>query len=200
MAFLVISNVFGMLLFIYLFWRRLKEDYSSDIIFSTALTTLLGLGVALFIALYVFPKYWFWITFVGASIGMLVGVVKYNLRIYEVIEGMVISLLPWLGLVYLVMAVSSRSAIMLVGFAIVLLCLVIYGVLNKYYRGFSWYKSGKVGFAGITTLGVYFLARAVVAIASSDMLSFIGKYEVVVSALATFVCFAALFRLSKKAV
>lgn len=198
MVTMVFTSIVGVLLFSFLFWRRLKEDYSSDIIFSTLLFTLLGIGISLAISLYAFRSFWFWATVLGASVGILGGIVKYNLRIYEVIEAAVVSLLPWLGVVYLVYALVFSSLISLIGLGIVAACLVLFVVLNNRYKRLSWYKSGRVGFAGITTLGVFFLSRALIAIVANDVLSFIGKYEIAVSALAAFVCFFVVFRLAKK--
>ena len=173
MVAMVITSIAGAFLFSFLFWRRLKEDYSSDIIFSTSLFTLLGIGLSLAISLYAFSNYWFWISVLGASAGLLTGIVKYNLRTYEVVEAAVTALLPWLGIVYLTYAIIYSSLISLVGVGIVLMCLILYSILNNRYKRLSWYKSGRVGFAGTTTLGVFFLTRALVAIVANDMLSFI---------------------------
>ena len=197
---MIVVSIVGASLFIFLFWRRLKEDYSSDIIFSTSLFTLLGIGLSLAISLYAFSNYWFWISVLGASVGLLTGIVKYNLRTYEVVEAAVVSILPWLGIVFFTYAVAYSSLISLVGMGIVVMCLVLFAVLNNHYKRLSWYKSGRVGFAGITTLGVFFLARALVAIVANDVLSFIERYEAIVSAAASFICFFVVFRLARKTI
>ena len=69
--------------------------------------------------------------------------------------------------------------------------------LDSRYKRFVWYKSGKAGFAGVMTLGVYFLARGAIAMAFPFMISFVGKYDAILSGSFALVCFLLIYILSR---
>ena len=49
------TNIVGILVFLFLFWKRLRDDYSSEIIFKTAFDILIGIGVGLLFSLKFIP-------------------------------------------------------------------------------------------------------------------------------------------------
>jgi len=193
----ILLNAFGILVFLFLFWRRLREDYSANAIFSTALYMLLGVGAASYLSWRLFPSWWFWASFFGTSLGLTFGILRYRLRIFETVEASVISLLPWLGLTFLIDSLTNTNLTSSVGAAAILGLIVAFFLLDKHYKSFSWYKSGRVGFSGLTILGLFFLSRAAIAASITNVLSFSGKYEVFLSAVLAFVSFLLVFNLSR---
>jgi len=69
--------------------------------------------------------------------------------------------------------------------------------LDTNYKRFTWYKSGRIGFAGLFTASVIFLVRSVLAITKVHMISFVGSGEAVVSGIMAFVGFLLLFDLGR---
>ena len=160
-------NVLGIILFLYVFWKKLKDDYISEQIFPTTFFILMGIGVSQILSYYLLSAWWFWLAIVGISLGFSLGVYRYKLRFYESIEALVISFLPWLSLIFL------------------------------QYKRFRWYKSGKVGFAGLTTLGFIFLVRGLTALWVPFMLSFVGVMDAFISVIISVVAFGMVYNLSR---
>jgi hypothetical protein len=69
--------------------------------------------------------------------------------------------------------------------------------LDFNYKSFVWYKSGKLGFAGISLLIILFLVRTLVAIIGIDMVSFVGRAEIIVSGITSLICIGLLINLGK---
>ena len=105
----VVTNLLGIIIFLYVFWRKLKEDYISEQIFPTTIFILVGVGVSQIISYHLLPAWWFWLAIIGISLGFSLGVYRYKLRFYESLEALVISLLPWLSLVCLQDAIVNPS-------------------------------------------------------------------------------------------
>ena len=129
---------------------------------------------------------WFWGAIAGVSLGFLSAQRTFKLPFYESLEATVVGFLfaiPFL----------TREVI----YAIPSL-LVYYVLLNKY-KSFEWYKSGKVGFAGLATMGIFFLIRSLLALVGGSVLVFtgIGRVEVVLCAALAFLCFFAVYNLSE---
>jgi hypothetical protein len=187
----------GTLLFLFIFWTKLKEDYASEIIFKTAFNILLGILVGLLLAIKL-PFWFLWISTLGAGIGLAVSVQRYKVRNYETLEASVISLLPFLALLFLKDSVLTSSLVSFIAFLATLVFISLYYYLDLHYKKFTWYKSGKVGFTGLAILGLIFLTRSLIALSRTPVLSFVGKYEAVVSGVAAFVCFLLIFNLSRQ--
>jgi hypothetical protein len=193
----VLFNVGGVFVFIFLFWRKLKEDYISAQIFSSAIIILLGISIAFLISKLYFPQAWFWMAFFGFIAGFLLSAKRSGLRIYEAFETALISVLPWLSFLFLIDSINNTSWYSLVGFLITLGAIFLYIFLNSKYKYFSWYKSGRIGFAGLTSIGVYFLTRGVIAFFFPFVLSFVGNYEPILSGVTAFAFFLMVFNLSR---
>ena len=194
----VIFNVSGILFFLYIFWKKLKEDYLPTQIFNTAFIILLLLLVGNIATKYFFSHAWFWLSICAISIGLTIQISRYKLRVFETIEAAVIAFLPWTGFIFLSDSISNQSVKSFIAAIVVLFLIILYIFLNKYYKGFSWYKSGRVGFSGLTILGILFLIRAFVAGLSIDVLSFSVEKEAILSALVAFVIFLAVFNLARR--
>lgn len=198
MVVLIITNFIGVMLFLFLFWKRLREDYIDQAVFSTAFYMLTGLLVGIIVSSSFYPLAWFWIVLIGVSLGLVVGIFKYKLRPLETIEASVISLLPWLGIFYFTSFLLTQKIVTLMIGVIIIFLIGLFVWLDRNYKSFSWYKSGRIGFSGLTILGVFFLIKAVVAAFVPDMLSFIGKYEIYLSAFVAFICFFVVYNLARK--
>lgn len=184
--------------FLLLFWRRLKEDYTYNQILSTGFYTLFGIIVATIIADNFFSMWWFWSALVGAIFGLLIGIWRFNLRLFETLEAAILGLLPPVFLVYLYYGLVERSIISLIASSVVLVLFVGFFILDKHYKKFTWYKSGRAGFAGFTIFGLFFLTRAAVAVFAGDMLSFVDGTEEYLSGIMAFSAFLILYNLSKE--
>jgi hypothetical protein len=197
---LIVANVLGVLAFLFIFWKRLKEDYIGNQIFSSAFIVLAILTIAKLIATYFLAAWWFWLSLLSVSVALLLAIKRYRLRVFETLEAQVISLLPWLSLLFLADSIINSNTYSLVGFILIALLIILFYIFDKHYKRFTWYKSGRVGFSGLTILGLFFLIRALVALKFDNMLSFSGKNEVYFSAVLAFSSFLILFNLSRQKV
>jgi hypothetical protein len=197
---IIFTAFLGIAVFLYIFWRKLKEDYPSSQIFTTAFYMLLGLGLSLTVTLKLAPTWWFWGAAIGVLAGLGIGTLRYKLRFYESFEALVIGLLPWLSFVFLVDSVETTSIVSFFAFFMTVILIGLYTFVDRHYKNFSWYKSGRVGFSGLTTAAVFFLIRALVASFLPDVVSFENKFEVFISSIAAFGLFLLTYNLSRQKV
>ena len=190
-------NILGVLLFLFLFWKRLKEDYSSNIVFSISFFVLIGIFLGFWISKYFFPDWFFWLEAFGAFLGFSIGFMKFNTRFFETYEALFISLLPWLTLFYLAEFIKRPSWIVGVVSLLNFGLIILFDFVSIHYKNFSWYKSGKIGLAGLLTSGVFFLIRAAIATIFPSMVSFSGRSEVVLSGICAFSIFLLIYNLSR---
>ena len=181
-------NLLGIFLFLFLFWRRLKEDYSRQIVFSSAFFILLGLFSGSVVASNLFPSWFFWLTTFGAFLGFSLGIFKYSLRFYEAFEAAFFAFLPWQVFYYL-----GRS-LFLAGFLVFLI--LFFNYLNGHYKGFGWYKSGRIGLAGLLVAGLFFLVRSALAIVNPALLFLASQSEAVLSGISAFTIFLLVYNLA----
>ncbi len=188
------------LVFLFLVWQRLKEDYTRNQIFTLAISSLLALyvggGIGL-LASKLTPSpifnptgLWFWFGLLLSAATTLLLIFKFHMRIYEVVEGYVLGLIS-LGFLWSII-------FFLPGIIVFLLLYVVFFIIDLKYKEFSWYKSGKMGLAGLTCLALFFILRAVVAIVNPNMVSFIGRVDALVSAVVAFTLFLSVYNLSEK--
>lgn len=198
MIILFITNTLGLLVFLFIFWRKLKEDYASEIIFKSALSTLTGMIVGIFVSWKFFPQGFLWMAFFGALLGIGVSSYKFKERFYECLEALVIASLPWISFIFLSDSVANSSLVSFFAFLITLVVMFIYYFFEQHYKGFSWYKSGKVGFAGLATLGIIFLVRSAIAVGRFNVISFVTGYEAILSGAAAFITFLLVLNLGRQ--
>lgn len=184
--------------FLFTLWRRLKDDYLPNQIFSTAFLSLMGVAILGGLSKYVFGNWWFWLSLAGLIVGSILGLIKYRIRIYEYVDYITVPLMFWTFMLFLGDAVGGQNWYSLILSIISILILTLYYFLNKNYRKFSWYKSGKIGFAGLASLLVYFMIRALLAVFFPFMISFVGKTEIIVSGALALVLSLTLLQLSIK--
>lgn len=183
--------------FLFIFWKKLKDDYVQNQIFSSGFYSLIGITVGALLSFYFFQQWWFWLGFAGLMLGMCIGVIRYSLRFFELLEAVVAG-----GIIVFFELLLFRLLLnpgLVLGFAVitVFLIYILYLLLNRHYKKFTWYASGRVGFSGLVSLGIFFLIRSLVAVYLPDMLSFVGNYESILSGVSAFISFLLLFNLSR---
>ncbi len=193
----ILVSLIGILIFLFVFWRRIKEDYASDVVFTAGFLVVAGIILGGLISKQFFPSWWFWASTVGASLGILLGIVRFSLRPFETVEAGVIGLLPWVILIFWLDSIKNSSLVSLIYSVGILALLGLFYFLDGHYKDFTWYKSGRVGFAGLTVAGFFFILRAAIAIFFPSVLSFVGKFEALVSALSAFIFFLLTFNLAR---
>lgn len=196
----VLINLAGVLISLFLFWRRLKEDYPSEVVFTTSFYMLLGILLGLLISKKFIPSFWFWGAFSGASLGILVGVLKYKLRIFEAVEAATLGLLPWLGIYFLSDSIINSSLPSFLAFFAITCLVTLFAFLDAHYKNFTWYKSGRVGFSGLTTLALFFLLRAGFAPFFPFVVSFTGRQDAILSGVTAFAFFLLTFNLARRTI
>ena len=159
---------------------------------------LAALTIARLFTTYFLTAWWFWLSLLSVLVALFLAIKRYRLRVFETLEAQVISLLPWLSLLFLADSIINSNIHSLVGFILITLLIILFFIFDKHYKRFTWYKSGRVGFSGLTILGLFFLIRALVALKFDNVLSFSGKNEVYFSAVLAFSSFLILFNLSRQ--
>ena len=195
---MVIANILGIFILIFLFWLRLKDDYHYEKIFNLVSFVLAGILIG-FISLKFVPSvYWFWVYLIAIIASFTVGIIKLKIRFFESLDSLVISLLPYFGLYLLSQSIKNYSLSSFIGFWIVTVFVFLYFFVDANYRKFTWYKSGRVGFSGLLVAGLFFVVRSVLSVFFVDGPTIMGQLDIYISASFSFVSFLLLFNLSKK--
>jgi hypothetical protein len=199
----------GILIFVFLFWRRLKEDYSNEILFSSALSIVFYVLVLSVLVQFIFSYIdwgnevfeasgvWFWGSVVGYLIGLYFAIRKFELRKYEVIEASAVSLLPLYSLVFISWAVYPLNFLNFAGGIVVAALFALFVWLERNYKKVPLLKFSKSGAAGLFVLGTLFFMRSVVAAVDPSMVSFAGRIDVIPSAVVSFLLFFFMYNLSE---
>jgi hypothetical protein len=193
-------SLFGILIFLFLFWRRLREDYAAEIIFNAATYILIGIGIGLVFSFRFFPIWFFWASITGGLIGLSLTILKFKLKFYETLEAFIIASLPWLSLIFLKDSVVKSSLSSFLAFLATLITVFLSYFFDTEYKKFNWYKSGRVGFAGLATVILIFLLRFTIAIVKVPVLSFVGQAEASISGVLVVVSLLLLYNLGRKRV
>jgi hypothetical protein len=192
------THFLGAVIFLFIFWKRLKEDYASEIIFRSAFSILIGISIASLISFRFFQNEFLWFGFLGAMAGLGLSAYRYRIRFYESLEALVIAGLPWIAFIFLKNSVLTASLISFIGFLIILIIIFLSYFFDQRYKNFTWYKSGKIGFSGLATLVIIFISRLVVALLQIPVISFLGRFEAVISGIAAFISLILLVNLGRK--
>lgn len=194
----ILFNILGIFLYLFLFWKKLREDYPANQIFSTGLFSLLGLAIFLFIFNKYLHPWWMYGGVLGMIVGLSLGIIKNKLRFYETYEAFVVSILPMLSFTFLIDSVGARSLFSFGYFIFIVILMGLAYFFDRHYKKFTWYRSGRIGFTGLTISGLFFLIRAIFASFFPFMISFTGKYEVIVSGIFAFTFFLLVFNLARQ--
>lgn len=176
----------------------MKEDYSYEKIFTFAFFILLGLLVGFISSkIFLFTSYWFYFEMLGVSIGFLIGLMKLKLSFFESFEAIVFGFLPWMTFIFLFDSIKNSSIFSFLAFWVSLILFFLFFLTDSYYKSFSWYKSGRVGFSGLFIASLFFLIRSIVSLFFPNVISLSGPFEVYISGTFAFIFFLLLLRLSK---
>lgn len=194
----ILAAFFGILIFLFIFWKRLKEDYSSEIIFKTASSILIGILILWLLSLRFYPQGFLWFAFLGGLAGLGAAVYSYRVKFYESLEAMVVSGLPWLSFFFLKDSVTTASLASFAAFLFVLIFIFFFYYFDINYKKFVWYKSGKIGFSGLMTLSIIFATRSAIALCGITVISFLSDIEIYLSAVALVTSISLLINLGRQ--
>lgn len=183
--------------YLFFFWKKLKEDYTQNQIFTTGFYCLSGVAFSSIMADNFAPNWWFWASLLGSFAGMVLGLLRFKLRFFETLEAWVIANIVIAFIV--VLSEWVKTAHLAEGFALFVVGLLffLFLFLDSHYKKFTWYKSGKIGFTGLSVLGIFFIIRSLVALTEVSMVSFVGKVDAILSAVVAFASFLTLFNLAR---
>lgn len=196
-AILISLGILGYLFFV---WRRLKDDYSANVVFSTSLIILSSSFVLSGIFTHFASGLWFWGGIVGILVSFGISVYKYKLKFYESLEAFGIGFFIILSMIFLADSIIASSISSLGFFLVILALIILFFVMEMKYKDLSWYKSGKVGFSGLFILGIFFVIRSLIAIVYPHVLSYLVTFsllDAILSALVGLAMFLVLYKLSK---
>ena len=143
------------LVYLFVFWRKLKEDYYQESLFSLGLTQYVFLAGLYLVATRARLVNFYYLEMIFALGGYLL--ISYwfkrdSANKLEIAEGMLISF-------WLVDALWSSYLGLFWGAGLSIFSAIVFVVVNKNYKKFNWYRSGRVGIAGITALGLRSLIK-----------------------------------------
>jgi hypothetical protein len=175
----ILVDIVGVFIAFFVFWKRLREDYTKEQLFSLSFYLFFGVILANTISAKYYPAGWFWASIFGIAIAYSVRLLWFKARFIETLEAIFISFLPWLDLTILSDSVKNESTTSFIAFCVVAAFLALFSYLDTHYKKFVWYTSGRVGIAGAITMAVFFTARIAIACFSSFVVSFVErKYEI----------------------
>lgn len=189
--------ILGGFIFLFILWKRLKEDYFDNQIFTTGFYIFGLVGVANLVSWYFLKDYWFWLSLLGIFLGVIAGKFRFKLRYFEVLEACVVALFAPAIMLLIYDGIRFKHAFSFFAISIIALFIGLYYIFSIRYRTFTWYRSGRVGFSGLAILGLFFLVRALVAIWFPHVISFVDRDWLISGSLA-FITFLALLNLSLK--
>jgi len=194
----ILVTVFSGLIFLFSFWKKLREDYTHTQIFTTGFYAIAGAALGAIISDNFFPEWWFWMGLLGSFLGLFTGIVRFKLRIFETFESFVFGALFVITLIFAYHWYANSSLSIGIGLFVLVLLILFFMVLDKHYKRFTWYRSGRVGFTGLSVFGIFFLIRAAVAAILPDVLSFVGNIETILSGVISFIAFLTVFNLARR--
>lgn len=192
---MLIANIVGLTLFFFLFWKRLKDDYHYEKIFNLGFIVVIGLVVGLLFSRLFFQSYWHWISTISVFVFYFIYITRQKIKFFESFEVLVISFLPWISLVFLSDAINKSSLSSFLLFWVTLIAIFLYFLINSQYRKFTWYKSGRVGLAGLVTGLFYFFSRIVLSLIYPQSISLVPKFEIYYSSAFALVFFLLTYKL-----
>lgn len=195
---MLIANIMGISLFLFLYWRKLKEDYIVEKTFDSAVVFLVFITLGLIFSKFFLNAFWFWITFFSLILAFLINTFVLKIKANELLDALAISTLSWLSFYYLEYSVRNSSLSAFLVFWISLISCFLFFLFSNFYRSFTWYKSGKMGFSGLATLGIFLILRSILYIFFPQTISFSGWVDPYLSTTFAFISFLLLFNLSRQ--
>lgn len=161
--FQIIFFALASFLFSFSLWRALKLDYPNEAIFTFSFLVIFG-GVFVSFFSTFFQDFSFYASVLGAVMAGLWAAKRFKFRIFDLIDGIFLAWFLFLTASSLELLFRARLEslyLLTVYFVPPVLGIISYIIFVKGYRSFPFYPSGKIGFAGLASAGIFFLARAV---------------------------------------
>jgi len=195
-ALLIILLLICVLVFLFSFWRNLKDDYLPSQIFSLAFNVFLSAALGFYVWRYV-GNLAFWVVILSLLLGYIIGSIRSRIKIYDGLDGAVISILISV-LFSSLLLFKFRSSQLVLFYGMIAAGIIIYSLVKKNYKSFVWYKSGRRGFSGLFVIGVFFLTRSIVSIVKPELTYYLYEYDIIISGLISFMSFLNIFILGGK--
>lgn len=160
---LVLSFV-GILLFSFVIWKRLREDYTNDQIYLLSFALFICALGARWIASNWFIGFEVWFVVVACAGALNYLLKRLGIKFFEFVDALAPATFYFLFFWYLgKLVLGGKDQLLIIGPQVLLsfAMLFIYQFLLSRYRKFSWYPSGKVGFAGLASFAIYSLFRSI---------------------------------------
>lgn len=163
----IIIYLLATIAFSFVLWRNLKEDYTNEQIFGWSLRIFLTSTVVIWMAQTWVPNFTFLLLFSNLAVFGIFFLKRLNLKFFETIDAftpawLIFTFISWIGVGIGSKLDLTRIQSYLLGWffpQIIIACLSLglFHLFRKNYRHFTWYPSGKVGFAGLSSLGIFWL-------------------------------------------
>lgn len=190
-------NLIGLFIFLFLFWKRLKEDYLPNQIFSTFFYILFFMLLTYFLSSSFLSSWWFWLTYAGFVAGLIIGIIRFKLKFFETYEAAFLGFLISFSLYLLGDSIRNLNIVSFIGFVIVIILVGLFQFIDMSYKNISWYKSGKVGFTGLVLTILLFLVRAIVYLFYPNVLSILPNLEIYFSLVSALIFLVLTYNLSR---
>jgi len=176
----ILSTFAGAVIFLFIFWKRLKEDYASEIVFSVSFYIFIGIFIGWLVSSNFLREWFLWVNFVGAIVGLYFGILRFRIKFFESFESLIIAGLPWLSFIFLADSVGRSSLSSFIAFLSILIFILFFitwTVIFVNLRGMC--RKSRV--CGLATLALILLARVVSSLMKVSVLSIVPKYDFVAS-------------------
>jgi len=181
------------LVYLFVFWRKLKEDYYQESLFSLGLTQYGLLAGLYFISTRINnPANFFYLEIVFVLLGYFMisfWFKRGSANKLEIVEGTLLAF--WL---MDVLWGSYQRLFWEAGLSV--FSLVVFWLETKNYKKFNWYKSGRVGIAGVTALGLRSLVKGSMVLMLPAVFPF--RFAPLVFGLFAFANFVLVYKLANK--
>lgn len=199
------SNILPVILFslvsffTYLFflWKNLREDYDVGRVFTFGIATFFAFIIGSLLGR-ILGNFWYWIGLVCFVAVSVLLIRRFEFRIIEVIEASTPGILIVHLLLFLLGLLRNQSINHILMVLLGLLLIILFVVLKKNYKRFTFYKSGRLGFASLVTLGLLYLIRAITALVAPHTISHIGVFEFIPAAIISFFSFLTVYNLGNE--
>lgn len=213
----IFTLIIATMVFLFYFWKNLRDDHTSETVFASGFILIIASIVAAVIIQAVGLSFaptrifsprglWFWGGTAGFLGAMFFLARKYSIRFFELFESATIGILLSLFIISLHELFEARNPSTIAVSLILFFLFIFYNLARRNYKSYAWYKSGRVGFASLATVTLFFFTKAISAIFFyAPMVSFgrgkgyslfIGRVDAIISTAAAFLLIICIYNLS----
>lgn len=206
---LIFSLLLSSLFHLFVYWRRLREDYISKTIFKSGLVVLSFTYAMSFLTLklsthlqankvYDPAGFWFWTALVAYLIGLVYTSKKFRIKLNENFDAFTAGLIVNLLVIYIFQLVINQNFASMAMTLFFLVALILFNFLDTRYHKVGWYKSGKIGFSSLLIFALIFFVRALDSMFVTGIITMSGRVDFVLSLLTSFLGAFSLYNLGEK--